>query len=410
MLSLELFLALLLAAIVVVVLSARLRFAYTIALVLLGFGTGIIANLTGFIAIPGSVSELFSPNLFFDILLPPIVFEAAIHVNVRLLRRRLTLVLFLVIVGVVFTTIFAGVVVGYLTALPLVAALLLAAILSPTDPVAVVDLFRRLRVPEELSTIVESEALLNDAAGVILFIVLLGVASSTASTLSGDILQFGWLAIGGVVIGLLVAGGVYIIHRWVNDAAVETALTVVAAFGSFLVAQDVGASGIVSTAIAGIAFGTLVAPRAVDPAVRVAVSAFWRVVVYIANSIIFLAMGLLFVLSSLLAHLGLIVLVFVTLLLGRALLVGAFRAATARGPGSLPGVWYNVITLAGIRGAIPIVLALSLYTTPTTLAPDVVQAIVAAAFGVAFMSIIVGNLASDAYVKRHFPSATGPSD
>ncbi|HTT35988.1 MAG TPA: sodium:proton antiporter [Thermoplasmata archaeon] len=409
MVSIELFLGLLLTAIVVVVVAGRLRIPYTIGLVVLGLLLGIAATVSGRGWIPSSVSGLFSPSLFFDILLPPIIFEAALNVRFVHLRRHLGLVLFLVSVGVVFTTVFTGLVVGYLAGLPILAALLLGAILSPTDPIAVVDLFRRLKVPEELSTIVQSESLLNDAVGVMLFVVLLGFATTGTADLGVASIQFVWLTLGGIAVGLLAAGGVYLLHRRVNDASVETSISVVAAYGSFLVATDIGASGIIATAIAGLAVGTVVAPRAIEPEVRSALSVFWGVVVYIANSVIFLSVGLLIAVYRLFENLPLILVVFAALLVGRAIIVGAWRAVHHRVPGAnLPPTWYTVISFAGIRGAIPIVLALSLLTTPTRLSNDVVQSIVAAVFGVAFLSITVGNLVEGAYVRGRFRGGGRP--
>ena len=141
------FLILIVLAVLVVVVAGRLRFRYTIALVGLGFLLGLVVVRFGYSSLPPSLAALLTPPFFFDILLPPIVFEAAIHIDYRLLRGRLGLVLFLVVGGVLFTTLFTGLLVTYLFAIPILAALLLAAILSPTDPVAVIDLFRRLDVP-----------------------------------------------------------------------------------------------------------------------------------------------------------------------------------------------------------------------------------------------------------------------
>lgn len=396
------FLLLLLLAVVVVIVARRLRVAYTLALVLLGFAIGLAEEATGYSPLASSVRGLLAPGLFFDLLLPPIIFEAALHVNFALLRRRAGLVLFLVLVGVVFTTLFTGVLVAYLTVLPLAAALLLAAILSPTDPIAIVDLFRRIRVPEELATIVESESLLNDAIGVILFIVLLQVLTGGNVSPLNAIGRFGILTLGGIAVGLLVAGLVYLLHRELHEPVVETALSIVAAYGSFLLADAIGASGIIACAISGIAVGTWVAPRAMDPEVRVSVTTFWSVVVYVANSLIFLSMGLLFGLSRLLSYAGLIALVAVVMTLGRAIFVYLHRPLSSPGTSRLPDSWYNVIAISGIRGAIPAVLAISLLTTPTGLPAPILDAIVATVFGVAFVSIIAGNLVAVWYVRRRF--------
>jgi CPA1 family monovalent cation:H+ antiporter len=398
-------LALLLIGIGLVVVAERLRFPYPVALVLLGFGLGIFLEAFALNGLKDAAASLFTPRFFFDVLLPPIIFEAAIHVDFRLLRARLGLIVLLVFGGVLFTTIFTGLLVGYLTALPLTAALLLAATLSPTDPIAVVEMFRRLRVPSELSTIVESESLFNDAVGVILFLVLLGVAESGTLSLGAAALQFTWLVVGGILIGLLAAGGVYLIHRRLNDASVETALTVVVAYGAFLLATDLGTSGITATAIAGIVMGTWIAPRAMTSEVREAIASFWRVVVFIVNALVFLSIGLLFTLTNLETYLPLILLVTALLFAGRAIFVYLARAATERrapAPERLPSSWYGTIALAGVRGAIPVVLALSLLETTTQLGPSTIRTVLSVVIGVAVLSIVINNLFAEWYVSRRF--------
>jgi monovalent cation:H+ antiporter, CPA1 family len=406
MISITPLLVLLTIAVLVVIAARRLRFPYTIALVVLGFGLGIAGTLLGYSPLENSVHSLLAPDLFFNLLLPPIIFEAALHVNFRLLRRRAALILSLVFIGVVFTTLFTGFLVASLTSLSLTAALLLAAILSPTDPIAVVDLMRRLPVPEELATIVESESLLNDAVGVILFVVLLDVETTGGSSNPVTYLgQFGLLVLGGVAVGLLVAGLVYLLHRQLDDPAVETAVSVVAAYGSFLLAQALGASGIIACAIAGIAVGTWVAPRAMEAGARESLNVFWSVVVYLANSVIFLAMGLVFALGQLLNYLWLILIVAAVMTLGRVAFVYAHRPLAPVGS-RLPDSWYNMIAISGIRGAIPVVLALSLLSTSTGLASSTVDAIVASVLGVAFISIVAGNLVASWYVRRAFVTSS----
>jgi CPA1 family monovalent cation:H+ antiporter len=415
MISITPLLVLLMIAILVVIVARRIRIPYTIALVALGFAIGVGGIQTGYPVLGASVQALFAPGLFFNLLLPPIIFEAALHVNYRMLQRRAGFVLSLVFIGVVFTTFFTGVLVAYVTVLPLMGALLLAAILSPTDPIAIVDLFRHLKVPEELSTIVEGEALLNDATGVILYVVLLGAVTTGTVNPVVAVGQFSVLILGGVLVGLFVGGAIYLLHRHLHDRAVETAASVVAAYGSFLLADALGASGIIACAIAGIAVGTWVAPRAMDLELRHTVTVFWNVVVYIANSIVFLSMGLLFALTSLVDYLGLIAIVTVVMTAGRAVFVYLHRPMAPTGEGfggPLPSSWYNVIAISGIRGAVPVVLALSLLVTPTSLPPDTVRAIVATVLGVAFVSIVAGNVGADWYVKRHFrppPVASAPA-
>jgi CPA1 family monovalent cation:H+ antiporter len=411
MLELLPFLGLLLAALVVAVLAGRARVPYTVALVLLGLGVGLLSGRAPLPDLGPTVHALFAPGLFFDLLLPPIVFEAALHVDFALLRRRAPMVLFLVFVGVIFTTLFVGYVLGALAALPLVAALLVAAILSPTDPIAVVDLFRRLKVPAELSTIVESESLLNDAVGVIVFVVLLGVIGDTSISALGVALRFFWLVLGGAIIGLVAAAAVYALHDRLTDPVSRTALSVVAAYGSFLVATDLGTSGIIAAVLAGLAVGNWVVPRSEASEARTALFTFWSVVVYVANSLIFLAMGLLFGLSGLLGYLPLILLVFVVLTAGRAIFVYAHRplaGAIVGKEAQLPTPWYHLLALSGVRGAIPVVLVLSLDVSSTSLASGTLRTVVATVLGVVLVSLLVNNLLAEWYAGRNFGPA--PAD
>ncbi|MCI4370147.1 MAG: cation:proton antiporter, partial [Thermoplasmata archaeon] len=326
-------------------------------------------------------------------------------IDARLLRSRVGIILFLVRGGVLFTTLFTGFLVASLFALPLLAALLLAAILSPTDPIAVVDLFRRLDVPADLSTIVESESLLNDAVGVIVFLVVLQLIDTGSANAGVAVFEDQRLSLVGAAVGVVVAAGVYLLSHRLDDVTAETALSVVAAYGSYLLAVDLGGSGIVAAAIAGIAIGNFAVPKALRPESRQAMATFWKVVVYMANAVIFLTMGLLFALSNLGSYLLLISVVFGVLVVGRAIYTHAHRPlARALGASDsvLPTPWYNVIALAGIRGALPIVLALSLLTRSTSLAPATADAIVAAVLGVSFASIVFGNLASLWYSRQHF--------
>ena len=160
-------LVLLLIAIVVVVVSSRLRFPYTASLVLLGITIGFLAQYVPLFGIARQGGFLFSPEMFFYLLLPPIIFDAGLHINFRLLRRRAPFILFLVFVGVLFTTVFTGFALAWLAGIPILIALLIAAIVSPTDPIAVVDLLRRQKIPAELSTKVEAASVMHAAVGVV---------------------------------------------------------------------------------------------------------------------------------------------------------------------------------------------------------------------------------------------------
>ena len=394
---------LLVVAISIAIISYKLRFPYTIGLVVFGVVLGLVAPRVPFVGQLSGQTSLFSEDVFFGILLPPLIFEAALHIDFHSLRSNARLILFFTFIGVILSTLLTGFLVSSFAAIPLVFALLLGAILSPTDPVAVVDLFKRLDVPRELSTIVESESLLNDAMGIVAFVAISQITIHGEFEVLASLREFVVLVFGGFSLGLAFAGIAYLLHRRIEDPNIETALSVITAYGSFSLARALGVSAIICTAVAGIAFGTWVVPRALSDEVLHILFSFWSVIVYIVNSLVFLAMGLLINFSEIFQNLPMIlgVLGFVTM--ARALFVHApYPLSRILGRNRIPLSWYTVITLAGVRGAIPIVLALSLLNASLPIPPYVKDLIISTVTGVALLSITLQNLTAAWYTKRQF--------
>lgn len=396
---------LLVAAIAIAIVSNRLRFPYSISLVVFGLILGVATSVFPVLGRVSGQGGLFSEDVFFGVLLPPLIYEGALHVNFRSLRPRFGLVLFFTVCGVVVSTLLTGLLVSAFTGLSIVLAILLGAILSPTDPIGVVELFKRIKVPDQLSTIVETESLLNDGVGIVAFVAVSRMIQLGNFQLFISIQEFAFLTLGGLTLGLVFAGVAYFLHRHVDDPNIETAFSVVMAYGSFNVATTLGLSGIICTAVVGIATGTWVIPKALSEASRTTMLTFWNVIVYIVNSLVFLSMGLLIDLTQIFQILPLIVLVLGFLTLARAAFVYAslplsrllFREST-----QMPLSWYNVLLLSGVRGAIPIVLALSLFQSTLPIPADTRGLIVSTVVGTALLSITIQNLAASWYVKSHF--------
>jgi monovalent cation:H+ antiporter, CPA1 family len=395
---------LLVVALAISIVSYRFKFPYSIGLVvfgvIVGTTTGLLPSLQGLTG----PTAIFSDQVFFGILLPPIIYEAAIHIDYRLLRRRVWLILALALLGVVVSTLLTGFLVSIFTAIPIALALLVGSILSPTDPIAVVDLFRRERVPEQLSTIVESESLLNDGTGVVIFTAVLSIVARGDFSPLSTIGEFALLTLGGLVVGLAFAAVAYALHRRIDDPNIETALSVVLAYGSFYVATALGASGIISVAVAGLATARWIVPRAMTRPVQRTLFSFWGVIVFIANSIIFLSLGLIVNLFAILQNLSIILMVLGFVTLARACFVYVHYPLSKTAGGSrLPFVWYDTLTLSGVRGAIPVVLALTLATSAATAIPGTMLGrIITVVTGVVLFSVTVQSAMAGWYVKRRF--------
>ena len=233
---------------IVAIVARRLHLPYTVGLVL----SGLALAFSRF-----DVGLHLTHEVVFDLILPPLLFEAALNLHARDLRRDWPPIVALAFVGVVLG---AAVVAGglYLLGWPLKPALAFGALISATDPIAVIALLRERGMTGRLAILIESESLANDGAAAVLF------ALATMGGLSGDlpgvgetVTSFFWIAGGGVLIGAAIAGAALLLVWRTEEYLVETAITAVAAYGSFLVAERFGASGVLATVTAGLVLGNL---------------------------------------------------------------------------------------------------------------------------------------------------------
>ena len=241
--------ALLGVAMIVAILARRLRLPYTVGLVLTGLGLAFARVDFGL--------EL-TRDVIFDLILPPLLFEAALNLSWRKLRRDLPPVLAISFVGVVLcaAVVAFGLVEGL--AWPLAPALAFGALIGATDPIAVIALLRETQMRGRLALIIESEALINDGVAALLFaLVLAGIAKAGAPTPLEVLTSFALIAAGGVACGALTGIAAIFVAGRTDDHLVETALTAVAAYGSFLTADHFGASGVLACVTAGLIMGNL---------------------------------------------------------------------------------------------------------------------------------------------------------
>jgi len=361
-------------AVVIAFLVRRVPVPYVVALALVGLAAGTFL---------GREPIHLTHSLILLILLPGLLFEAAFNIEWAHLRPNLVAVVALATIGVFLTTALAGLLVHSTLGLGLAAAIVFGAIVAPTDPVAVVAVFRRLGVPDRLTNLIESESLLNDGTGVVVFGLALALLTSGAGLApAAAAWQFVRLSVGGVALGGLVGLGLSLLTRRIDDPQVEISLTVLAAYGSYLLGEASGVSGILAVVGAGLVMGNYGRPRAMSERTQVAVTAFWDAIAFLLNSVIFLLIGVDVPLPSLLGHAGLVLAAFAIVTLARAIAVLGILVPLHPLGRPVGLRWQALIAWSGLRGAVAIALLLSLEDHQPELA--IVKPI---AYGVVLLSI-----------------------
>ena len=342
-------LELLLVVTAVAIIIRRFRFPYTVALVLVGLA----------LSLQQSFKVNLTPELIMALFVPPLVFEAALHINLDDLRQNWAGILLLAIPGVVVTMLIVGGILSFTTKLSLPVALVFGALISATDPVAVVAMFRALGVSKRLAVLVESESLLNDGTAIVLFNLTVAVALTGQFNLIQSLSDFVRISVGGTAIGLI-SGWIVsrLIHR-IDDYLIETTLTTLLAFGSFLIAERLHFSGVLAVVFAGLIVGHL-GPQGMSPTTKIVITNFWEYVAFLANSLIFLLIGLEINLPALVGVWQSVLLAIAAVFLSRIIVVYGFGKVIRRFSNPIPLKWLHVLNWGGLRGAIALALALSL--------------------------------------------------
>ncbi len=374
----------LLIASVVAIVTRRLRLPYTVGLVLIGLALTLLSPL----------QVQISPQIILALLVPPLVFEAAFHIRIEDLSRDFWLILLLAVPGVILTTLMVGWLVADGTGLAIPIALVFGAVVSATDPVAVVALFRRLGAPRRLQVLLEGESLFNDGTAIVMFSLMLSIAFNDQFSLINSTVQFITIAGGGTLIGIILGLLVSQLISRIDDPLVETTLTAVLAFGAYLVAESLGVSGVLAVVAAGIVNGNA-GPRGMSPTTRVVVFNFWETAAFLANSFIFLLIGLTINLTTLFANWRAIGWAILAVLLARAVSIYGFSIFGRE----IPAKWKHILYWGGLRGAIALALALSLPEQGSVFA-SARESLQAMVFGVVLFTLLVQGVTTDWLTKR----------
>jgi CPA1 family monovalent cation:H+ antiporter len=373
-------------ACLVAMVTRRLKLPYSAGLVAAGLLFGLL---------PIAPQVNLTPELIFTVFLPPLIFEAAIQIPWAALRRELPLLLVLVTIGVLLAAAVVAAGMHWLIGWSWLGAAFFAILVAATDPVSVIAMFKDVPVEPRLHLLVEAESLLNDGVAAVVFAVLVAIAGGGALTLPFVGGKLVLVALGGIAAGVAVTVPLLLLAGRTHDRLVEITLTTLAAFGAFLLAENFHVSGVLAGLTAGLLVGNLGWMGSITDTSRPNVLAFWEYAAFLANSFIFILIGI--------AEGGTPIVPVLEAAAAAILLALAGRAATIypvallfRGSRlAVSPAYQHVLWWGGLRGALALGLALAV---PATV-PERDQ-IIPVAFAIVAFSIFVQGLSMGPLVRR----------
>jgi monovalent cation:H+ antiporter, CPA1 family len=396
------------------ILSLKAKVPYTLVLVFIGVGITAVSSLTslgsnpvtnglqdGILQMRSFYTGLADGGLFVGLVVPPLIFEAMMHIRAPDLRAVIRPSVLLATLGVLIATLVGGLTLWQLAGLSPTVSFLFAAIIAPTDVATVLEIFRRVSVPSKLATLMDTEAAFNDATGIVIFTLVLSSVGLTRVPILSGFLLFGFTTLGGAGVGFLVAFAARRVSLAVEDKMAEVILTVSAVYGSYVLASGLGTSGLIAVAVVGLYFGNVIMRTTMRQDVRDSILIFWQIAAFIGNSVAFLLIGFETDLLGLSQSIFLIFAGYLAVTVARAASVYPILALFSQVGEKIPITWSNVAMLGGVRGALSIALAASLSASALVSDSDV-HVISSMVLGVAFLSITIQTPLLSRYIRRKF--------
>jgi CPA1 family monovalent cation:H+ antiporter len=338
-----------------------------------------------------------SPGLILEIFLPPLLFEAAWNLKWRDLRQNWVPVVLYAIFGVMISVVGIGLALNRFAAIPIATALLAGTTLAATDPVSVIALFKELGAGKKLKTIMEGESLFNDGVAVVAFSLLVGIPLGLEEfNLPVSVARFFVFVGVGIGVGALIGFGISYLTQRFDLPLVEQSLTLVSAYGTYLITENLGGSGVIGVVTTALILGNFGSRIGMNPRTRLLVTEFWDFLAFFVNSIVFLLIGDQVRYDSLANDFWLILLAIVAVLLTRLVstfLLGFISNAITEVDVS----WQEQLVLwwGGLRGSVSIALVLSL---PVALGGR--EEITNIVFGVVLFTLLVQGLTTGLLLEK----------
>ncbi|HEV2521386.1 MAG TPA: sodium:proton antiporter [Candidatus Acidoferrales bacterium] len=377
---------LLLIAAVVAMLTRRLRLPYSVGLVTAGI---ILAIL------PFAPKVSLTKDLIFTALLPPLLFEAALYIHWKQLRRDFSVIVVLATLGVLLAACVTATGMHYLAHWQWLSALMFGVLIAATDPVSVIATFKEAKAHGRLPVLIEVESLLNDGTAAVAFGVVVALTAGqqlTALEITATLLR---TIGGGILCGGAVALGTLLLAGRTDDHLVEITFTTIAAYGSFLLADHFGLSGVLATITAGLVMGNFKSLNAISDRGKEAVQAFWEYAAFVANSLVFLLIGMHGAHQNFVAIWLPAVIAIVLVTLGRAGAIYPCCLLFSRSSLRVTMKHQNALFWGGLRGAVALALALGL---PAEVPQR--EEIITISFAVVAFSVFVQGLTIKPFLRR----------
>jgi CPA1 family monovalent cation:H+ antiporter len=382
---------LLLVSALVAMLSRRLRMPYTVGLVLAGMALYVLQI---------HIKWHLSKDLIFSVFLPPLVFEAALFIDWESLKKDLPVIAVLASAGVMLAAGVTALGMHYALDWDWGSATIFGVLISATDPVSVIATFKQAKVEGRLRLLIEAESLLNDGTAAVAFVTVLAILIGSHQSFIAITGNLFLTILGGITVGAATGFGLMFLAGRTPDYLVEMTFTVLAAYGSFFIAEHFHTSGVLAALTAGLVVGNFRSSSAITRAGRQALGPFWEFAAFVANSIIFLLIGA----QEAQQHfkgmwLPLSVAVAIVTL-GRAVAVYPLCALFFRSRFAVTSQHQHILFWGGLRGALALALALSLpYEMPNH------DVIVTVTFAVVAFSVFVQGLTIPLLLRKLPPAS-----
>lgn len=344
---------LLLAAVVAIV-ARKLHLPYSVGLVL----AGITLTFVHPFDLP------ITKDLIFTVLLPPLIFEAALFIPWKELKKDMPVLLPFVTIGLLLSAGLTALGMHWLADWPMAAAGVFGVLIAATDPVSVIATFKEAGVHGRLRLLVEAESLLNDGTAAVAFVIAVALATGATAMGAGDIaFTVVKTVFGGIIVGVAISGSILFVAGKTEDHLVEISLTTIIAYSSFLLAEHFHFSGVLSCLTAGLITGNFGYLGSISDKGREAVTNFWEYAAFVANSLIFILIGVHETQQNFGPVLGAAVVAILCVTLGRAVSIYPFAALFNKSKLKVDMRHQHILFWGGLRGALALGLALGLPET-----------------------------------------------